>query len=87
MFSQISGVFLLTITKLLTTVSKITKLTVISMIVMKTQDLDPGVDFVKGEFWMKREEILSCQQQPPLAFCTARYNAKTAITFFLLHDL
>ena len=42
------------ITKLLTTLWKITKLTMMSMmILMKTGDLDPGVDFVKEGFWMK----------------------------------
>ena len=43
------------ITKLLTAVTKITKLTLMRIIVMKTQDLDPGVNFVKGEFWNERE--------------------------------
>ena len=36
-------------------VKKIAKLTLMWMIVMKTQNLDPGVDFVKGEFWNERE--------------------------------
>ena len=31
------------------------KIDLMWIIVMKTQDLDPGVDFVKGEFWNERE--------------------------------
>ena len=43
----------LMITKLLTAVTKIKQMTMMWMIVMKTRDLDPRVDFVKEEFWMK----------------------------------
>ena len=41
----------LMITKLLTAVTKIKQMTMMWMIVMKTRDLDPRVDFVKEEFF------------------------------------